>query len=428
MKQLDSCASILLFNAGLSAVGSQRQNLEFELSMEDLVNVCLKPFVTSVECLSVARDGYTAANLIAVDPTAHGRGFRVEHFIRPPVSILIEFKWPVRVATILIRPALETDSEVKVCFDGCHISNIDSYQYNLHSGVVARGNHALLQLSNRSFDRKWEKKIDFSSDVVAMVKGSQVQASEIKDTLVSEQPLRHINIASRLKQLRLTVARLTGVKPLVINWIEIWGTLSNSCSALEVNEFRAAVQSLRLSVHSCKPKINLYSNHTPHHADQDSSVGVKSVETYTMKSVVAPLSDRKRTFPELSERQENLFPDLDCPRTKRQRMKERLTDMDSATLSSRTNEHTSQPIASMNMSNQNNPDSINITQIHGNDSSDFNSFLGVPVKFLDAITYEVMLIPMTLPSGHFVDRTTVNKLASNDAQYGRLPTDPFTGN
>ena len=32
-----------------------------------------------------------------------------------------------------------------------------------------------------------------------------------------------------------------------------------------------------------------------------------------------------------------------------------------------------------------------------------------PAEFLDAITHSLMLLPMTLPSGHTVDRTTVDR-------------------
>ena len=48
-------------------------------------------------------------------------------------------------------------------------------------------------------------------------------------------------------------------------------------------------------------------------------------------------------------------------------------------------------------------------------------------SFLDALTFEMMTLPMLLPSGHYVDSSTLDKLAHTDALYGRPPTDPFTG-
>lgn len=47
--------------------------------------------------------------------------------------------------------------------------------------------------------------------------------------------------------------------------------------------------------------------------------------------------------------------------------------------------------------------------------------------FLDSITYEVMTCPMVLPSGKYVDQSTIEKCIKHDEMYGRTPCDPFTG-
>ena len=51
----------------------------------------------------------------------------------------------------------------------------------------------------------------------------------------------------------------------------------------------------------------------------------------------------------------------------------------------------------------------------------------VPSEFLDVITSELMSLPMTLPSGHCVDRSTVERHAREEQRWGRVPSDPFTG-
>lgn len=51
----------------------------------------------------------------------------------------------------------------------------------------------------------------------------------------------------------------------------------------------------------------------------------------------------------------------------------------------------------------------------------------VPDEFKDALTYEIMAIPMTLPSGSTVDKSTLEKYVENEASLGRHPGDPFTG-
>ncbi|XP_050532758.1 RING finger protein 37 [Daktulosphaira vitifoliae] len=51
----------------------------------------------------------------------------------------------------------------------------------------------------------------------------------------------------------------------------------------------------------------------------------------------------------------------------------------------------------------------------------------IPEDFLDSITYEVMMYPMVLPSGKYVDQSTIDKCIQNDIMFGRKPSDPFTG-
>ncbi len=50
----------------------------------------------------------------------------------------------------------------------------------------------------------------------------------------------------------------------------------------------------------------------------------------------------------------------------------------------------------------------------------------IPSDFLDSLTSELMLIPMLLPSGHLIDRTTLEKCIAEDIRWSRLPRDPFT--
>lgn len=59
-------------------------------------------------------------------------------------------------------------------------------------------------------------------------------------------------------------------------------------------------------------------------------------------------------------------------------------------------------------------------------SSDPSS-LSIPDDFLDAITYEIMCQPIRLPCGLAVDANTLEKYYAEEAKFGRLPNDPFTG-
>lgn len=51
----------------------------------------------------------------------------------------------------------------------------------------------------------------------------------------------------------------------------------------------------------------------------------------------------------------------------------------------------------------------------------------IPEQYLDAITYEIMSLPMVLPSGKTIDNSTLMKHNSQEEKWGRMPSDPFTG-
>lgn len=51
----------------------------------------------------------------------------------------------------------------------------------------------------------------------------------------------------------------------------------------------------------------------------------------------------------------------------------------------------------------------------------------IPEAFLDAITYEIMALPMVLPSGKVIDNLTLLRHNAQEEKWGRTPSDPFTG-
>lgn len=75
--------------------------------------------------------------------------------------------------------------------------------------------------------------------------------------------------------------------------------------------------------------------------------------------------------------------------------------------------------------------SVEHEQIDTNESVENNRTdipsVTIPEEFLDAITYEIMALPMVLPSGKIIDSSTLVKHTENEEKWGRLPSDPFTG-
>lgn len=72
-------------------------------------------------------------------------------------------------------------------------------------------------------------------------------------------------------------------------------------------------------------------------------------------------------------------------------------------------------------SNRSRNDSENSTK------SSSTTTLEIPDEYIDAITYEIMSLPMILPSGKKIDQSTMIKCNQTDETWGRMPIDPFTG-
>lgn len=51
----------------------------------------------------------------------------------------------------------------------------------------------------------------------------------------------------------------------------------------------------------------------------------------------------------------------------------------------------------------------------------------IPEEFLDGLTFEIMALPVRLPSGNVIDERTLERFTEQEAAWGRSPSDPFTG-
>ena len=71
-----------------------------------------------------------------------------------------------------------------------------------------------------------------------------------------------------------------------------------------------------------------------------------------------------------------------------------------------------------------NESSINLE--NGNQNSCSNKLI-IPEDFMDPITYDMMVLPVLLPSGHTIDSATLEKCIKEDERHGRIPLDPFSG-
>lgn len=465
-----------------------------------LVNFCLEPFIQHVECGSVCADGYSAHNLISTNALLRSKGCQVEHFIRPPLHMQFHFSAPLHVACILIQPSLTENAEARIELAGSlHSHGGEGYHYKPCCGsALIQGENSVLVLRNKVFERRFGEVV-FSPELCIL--GSYMDSKLMCLPLI-EQPLKHSDVLYSLKCLKVAITQFTGHRPAAIKTLEVWGTPSSSCSALERRVTQRLIAGLRVRPPSGNPLdcMGVYNSHRQHEsspleeslADHKITVSLASgnelQESYLKGGrILAEFSfstgasngyhmsnghqtgmkEDRHTKGLVGGRQfQGIYPQgptqLDPSNSSWTVGKPCLTpEMPVGRLESlwgsqvegeqcitsyshfrggRSNLGAS-TCCSLSLENPglstpqpgvetDKRKTINEGMARGGASGGTSGSGGqdtIPEKFLDEITYEIMAVPMLLPSGHYVDKNTLDKLLHTDAIYGRPPSDPFTG-
>ena len=466
-----------------------------------------------VECGCVCADEQSPHNLISTNPRLRTRGCRVEHFIRPPVHLEFQFSAPVHVACILVRPSLTENTEARIEIAGSlNLPNSEGHYYKPCGNSLIKGENSVLVFRNKVFERKFGE-MKFASELSVL--GSSVVSRLVCLQLI-EQPMKHSHVLYTMKCLKLSVAYFTGHKPAAIQSLEVWGILSQSCSALEKETAQRLIADLQAKPPFSNPldcNMGVYNSHRQHKTNplqinpldhnsfesQINSDEIHGTQSHGAQSHGAQSHEAQscgtqshgtgdfRTHCTLSpcgylmkyahleeccvRDQTGMEEDSHMKGLTKRRRFLGIHQPVSTQLASRNPTRipcivlppdNSEPLLDTQLdrgSNSNKPHSIG-SKLQAVTSCSTASF-GVPApqqgegkrealksrgavtvdtcvrcpgghdpipeKFLDEITCDVMAVPMLLPSGHYVDKDTLDKLMHTDAIYGRTPSDPFTG-
>ena len=475
-----------------------------------LINFCLAPLTRHLECTSVCADDYSATNLISRDPHLRQKGFRVEHFIRPPVHLNFYFLAPVSIAHVLVQPDLMEGTEARVSiFTSSATTPVPQQRQQQQMVLCGRGavtaEKNVLVLRNKSFEGK-HKGLD-----AACVLGSHISPNDLIQR--SEQPLKQMN---NVRLLKLSITQFSGPRPVALKLVEVWGTLGSCCTREEMMGARRATASLRMPTNLVND-VSVY-NSNPEHGRRVTVAGqlcqpweIHPTESGQAVSACVHSGDRKvcNTSMERSEG-EGLTPDMTTlpasiaeslqavrtcthiresahdgtqrPVTLHVQRANRVSSIFPSTYFLGNQQSPCpcgeqpevnggpQPIprvseasqCSASLSCQDSADwsckgshepsaerycfktpctsTVSASDFGGlammqpckdvnrtGQARDEEGTVRIPEHFLDEITCELMVLPMLLPSGHFVDRSTLEKLHHTDITYGRPPSDPFTG-
>lgn len=335
------------------------------MEYRSLSNLCIEPLLEDIQSNGVAVDGCEVENLSKEDSNLRSRGYQVEHFVRPPVWITLNYFIPMCIHNVLICIDLKENEEAGI--EVSAISNPESrWPCQKSCGYfVMRACQPYLLLGNRSVRRC----------VPGHVMGSHIQ------TLLPHKPLqlKSTEVLTRSSQLSICISKLSSHRPLWVKWIEIWGLPSSTCSKEQLQLFDKVRQDLLLKSNTTTKKTfesipQLYGSSL---ATSDSSLGECS------KVVRADGVSR--------------------------------THVDSVVVCGSC--HEGVETGANNYTTQ----LAEPSTLHNTNQNQ------TPVEYLDEITFEVMIVPMKLPSGHFVDKSTLDRSQHLDSVYGRAHCDPFTG-
>jgi len=298
----------------------------------ELVNFAREDLGTVVTSSCVFDDNHPPSNLIATKQSLRSAGYRAEHFIRPPMKLVLQFAIPINIQSVCIQlnqlPVHSTRAELYL--PGANLS------VKICSEIILKGS-TVIQLINRGL----------SLDDLIMpqtVLGSFLPLEKEEGKLNNSCMLNGVN------SLELKIVSSSSYQAPAVKALEVWGMFNKRCNKDELQRYTTVIKSWKQqSDESRHPLLvpSVYSAETAHPTQQLTVYSSTSDPSYPTKS-------------------------------------------------------------------------------HSCNSGQSSSGQ-IPEGFLDEITYEVMLVPMLLPSGHYVDQTTIDKFSTVENSWGRPSADPFTG-
>ena len=313
-----------------------------------LVNICSESFGCFLSSPSVHADGYPPDNLCSKAGHAKQMGFRVEHFVTPPVMLEIHLPHRVPVSNILVKVELKPSETACLelllpSFDAssCSSSLVGSKQWQPCCSCITQGqvganfqSKPLLAAMKTLPLKCMESRFSDMSTVVKLFKVAVVCSPLLPYT---------DKVAIRVKYMKTH-------RPVHINLVEVWAFFEKGPPPW-LTTLIADATALGCSVdyQSCSTK-------------EQSSDAAEGQGCSAKKQN----SDATRSESEVR-----------------------------SACTCEAHEVVKKP--------------------------------AVKEKFLDAVTQEVMVLPMLLPSGQHVDQSTIDRHNAEELQWGRPPSDPYTG-
>lgn len=343
-----------------------------------LMNFLHPLFDPKVECDVVCSDGYSINNLVSLDFRERSRGFLAAHFIKPPAVLLFQLPFPANVESMVIKPKVgsQISSGIAVLVAGIAtndkcVKKRDDYDHKATDFVKKRRKiiepHRKQGQGSTASGQLNNAVIachSYSLDITPSSAKCEHSSLFTQVAWLNDKEGKTVRIENKMFQQRLTRQGLQDPQTQDIQ-LEVFQRPSCLQKVTHV-----VLKIARLSGSSVPAigKVEIWGQ---------PSVNCKPEILEYALSIQEKIQDGMKLAVDSTERKPSL----------------RVNG---------SNNHNLQP--SLNCSKE-----------------------SIPEDFLDQITYELMTVPLLLPSGHNIDTVTLEKHIAAERSWGRMPSDPFTG-
>lgn len=321
--------------------------------MADVINSAYDPLLQSYHTSSLTVDGYDISNLFSMERASRSKGMLLERFIRSPVNLSVQLKFPLKLLYILIELRLDINDIIKLTVGTSKEVRAIKNSFNVRRDEGDYNSIIMLVFSDTTkLNSVCLPEAVAGSDLHTKYTNSQRLSvntvSQPSPPLPISTPI-HVGKGVITSDININILHWTGHKPLLVKSLELW-------TQLPMNDGRHG----------------------------GSGVGSRKLFEDFKQSLInrgRPGCDRYRPAVPLvynSDMREE-------ERGKRKRKREEVP---------------------MNKEPK---------------------LTDPPSQYMDSITHNLMTLPVLLPSGYYVDQSTVDKSIELDTLNGRPPTDPFTG-
>ncbi|KAL8623219.1 hypothetical protein ACOMHN_041911 [Nucella lapillus] len=350
-----------------------------------LVNFALETLGTEVSCDKVSTDGYEPRNLLGPQNGMAWRryGFMAESFIKPPVTLTFKLPCPVHLKSIILDPreGSQRSSVIEI------YSAADCRpKWSPPASVTQQAGHTSQKRNDGDPPQmKPEPVFKKIGNIRCLEPGHicfsnprfrgdhSATACHSSESYPHHAELRH-HQAAMLVAVDTLAIRIVGTANSTvpaIGKLEIWGVPARVCST----ELRSSL--IQKYISAVSPQPGCLGSSVNHQVARHLGENMKHSQCQKFHTV----------YKDQCRNTEHAWK----------------TSHNAESLNSRN-----LPLASPN-------------------AVQANSAVEIPEQFLDAVTYEIMSSPMLLPSGQCVDMSTLDRFFGEEANYGRSPSDPFTG-